>query len=313
MPKISVIVPVFRAEKYIRRCLDSILANTFADWECIVVDDGSPDASGAICDEYASVDRRFRVFHKKNGGVSSARNYALTKVGAKWVTFVDSDDFIHHATLSTCLEICETENLDFLQFSFTRDLDNFGGYDGHKSAVLDRDAFYKYDDFGGYVWSSFFKTCIIRAHSIKFDEKMRLCEDQSFLYEYMEYSFRLKKIDNIFYFYRDNPQSAFNNRRTEDMLYTCNKCILYKNRLHGCANRLDELVILLMRDLILREELKGLPDILARLKPGIHYGQSWRRNAIVVLSKISPKLTVYFAARLLPIYIRFVNRNEIYR
>ena len=76
-PKISIIVPVYNVEKYIRRCLDSIAAQTFTDWECICVDDGTPDASGKICDEYAQKDSRFVVIHKENGGVSSARNVGL--------------------------------------------------------------------------------------------------------------------------------------------------------------------------------------------------------------------------------------------
>lgn len=95
MPKVSVIVPVYKAENYLRRCVDSILAQTFTDWECILVDDGSPDGSGEICDEYAQKDARIRVIHKENGGVSSARNMALGKISAKWLTFVDSDDCLY--------------------------------------------------------------------------------------------------------------------------------------------------------------------------------------------------------------------------
>lgn len=74
-PKISVIVPVYNTEKYLRRCVDSILAQTFTDFELLLIDDGSKDCSGAICDEYAAMDSRVRVFHQLNGGVSSARNY----------------------------------------------------------------------------------------------------------------------------------------------------------------------------------------------------------------------------------------------
>ncbi len=79
-PKISVIVPVYKAEQYLPRCIDCILAQKFTDFELLLIDDGSPDKSGAICDEYAQKDKRIRVFHKENGGVSSARNYGLTHV-----------------------------------------------------------------------------------------------------------------------------------------------------------------------------------------------------------------------------------------
>ena len=80
MPKISIIVPVYKAEQYISRCIDSILAQTFTDWELLLVDDGSPDRSGEICDEYAKKDKRIRVFHKENEGVSSVGNLGLDNV-----------------------------------------------------------------------------------------------------------------------------------------------------------------------------------------------------------------------------------------
>ena len=93
-PKISVIVPVYKAEAYLHRCVDSILAQTFQDFEVLLIDDGSPDRSGEICDVYAQKDRRVRVFHKENGGVSSARNCGLDNAKGEWICFVDSDDFL---------------------------------------------------------------------------------------------------------------------------------------------------------------------------------------------------------------------------
>ena len=94
MPKISVIVPVYNTEKYLHRCIDSVLAQTFTDWELLLIDDGSKDTSGSICDKYAAKDKRIRVFHKENGGVSSARNLGRDYAQGEWVTFVDSDDYI---------------------------------------------------------------------------------------------------------------------------------------------------------------------------------------------------------------------------
>ena len=99
MPKVSVIVPVYRAEKYIKECIESIINQTFEDFELLLVDDGSPDNSGAICDEYALKDSRIRVFHKENGGVSSARNEGIYKSNGEWLCFVDSDDIIEQTYL----------------------------------------------------------------------------------------------------------------------------------------------------------------------------------------------------------------------
>lgn len=100
-PKISVIVPVYKVEKYLPKCIDSILAQTFTDFELLLIDDGSPDNSGAICDEYAKKDSRIRVFHKENGGVSSARNLGLDEAKGEWISFVDGDDTVDDKMLST--------------------------------------------------------------------------------------------------------------------------------------------------------------------------------------------------------------------
>lgn len=116
MPEISVIVPVYKAEAYLSRCVDSILAQTFTDFELILVDDGSPDRSGTICDEYAARDARIRVIHKPNGGLSDARNTGIDASTGDWLMFVDSDDYIapnmaealhtavtqHNADMATC-------------------------------------------------------------------------------------------------------------------------------------------------------------------------------------------------------------------
>ena len=93
-PKISVIVPAYNTEKYLRRCIDSILAQTFTDFELLLIDDGSTDQSGEICDEYADKDVRIKVFHKANGGVSSARNVGLDNALGEYICFCDADDWV---------------------------------------------------------------------------------------------------------------------------------------------------------------------------------------------------------------------------
>ena len=108
MPAISVIVPVYKVEKYIHRCVDSVLGQTFADFELILVDDGSPDNCGAICDEYAAKDSRVRVIHQENGGLSAARNtgidWSFANSDSRWLTFIDSDDWVHPEYLQRLLD-----------------------------------------------------------------------------------------------------------------------------------------------------------------------------------------------------------------
>lgn len=114
-PTISVIIPVYNTEKYLHRCIDSVLAQTYKDFELLLIDDGSKDSSGAICDEYAAQDTRVRVFHKENGGVSSARKMGVENAKGSWIGFVDSDDEISSsyfkdlyeaAKINGCLLVC---------------------------------------------------------------------------------------------------------------------------------------------------------------------------------------------------------------
>lgn len=101
---ISVIVPVYNVEQYLRKCLDSIINQTYAHLEIILVDDGSTDSSGAICDEYAARDARIRVYHKPNGGLSSARNYGLDRMSGDYIAYVDSDDWLDLDLYRRCIE-----------------------------------------------------------------------------------------------------------------------------------------------------------------------------------------------------------------
>ena len=114
MPKLSVIVPVYNTEKYLRECIDSILAQTFTDFELILVDDGSTDGSGAICDEYAKKDERIRVIHQENGGATAARRSGVQFAGGEYITFVDSDDWIEQCMYWEMLELADTYNADMV-------------------------------------------------------------------------------------------------------------------------------------------------------------------------------------------------------
>ena len=133
MPTISVIVPVYKVEPYLHRCVDSILNQTFEDFELILVDDGSPDNCPVICDEYAAKDSRVVVIHQENGGLSAARNagidWAFANSNSQWLSFVDSDDWIHPQTLEhllraveengTKISICGYEESDGSNVDFT--------------------------------------------------------------------------------------------------------------------------------------------------------------------------------------------------
>ena len=151
----SIIVPVYRVEQYLAECIESILAQTFTDWELILVDDGSPDGSGAICDLYAARDRRIRVIHKPNGGVSAARNDALDVACGRYITFIDSDDYLGSPdTYGENIKILETHpEIDIVQYPIGDNAVQVGMIDG-KAAIPEAIVQWR---ITGYLWDKIFR------------------------------------------------------------------------------------------------------------------------------------------------------------
>ena len=184
-PLISIIIPVYNAENTLNRCVDSIVNQTFNDWELLLIDDGSKDKSSKICDRYAAKDQRIKVFHKKNGGVSSARNLGLDNAKGEWITFVDSDDYIY----DNIFDIISSHEEDFLIFSY--DINHNGkirsgeGIPSYYSSypiktVLNK---YIYTNLFRTPWSKFFKRRLIDA--LRFDTQISIGEDTLFVLQYL--------------------------------------------------------------------------------------------------------------------------------
>lgn len=120
MPAVSVIIPIYNVEKYLRRCLDSVLNQTFADWQAICVNDGSPDGCDKILTEYAARDSRFIVVNKENGGLSDARNAGLPHATGEYILYLDSDDFIHPQTIEIAYYMAQRDKSDIVSFTYDR-------------------------------------------------------------------------------------------------------------------------------------------------------------------------------------------------
>ena len=120
MPAISIIIPMYGVEKYLRRCLDSVLNQTFTDWQAICVNDGSPDKSGEIAREYAARDERFIVVDKENGGLSDARNVGMQHATGDYILYLDSDDFIHPQTMEISYALAKRDGSDIVSFTYDR-------------------------------------------------------------------------------------------------------------------------------------------------------------------------------------------------
>lgn len=208
MPKISVIVPVYNTEKYLHRCIDSILAQTFTDFELLLIDDGSKDSSGSICDEYAAKDSRVRVFHKENGGVSSARNLGLDNAQGEWVTFCDSDDEVKKRWLQTfdenaadCLDmVSQGIKLDYSRMqSLNMDSICVGfDYEGGVPGALD--LLYQYWMIGN-MPPKIFRLEIIRRNNLSLDLRFNYMEDEEFVLRYLKYCKNIKIVKTPGYCY----------------------------------------------------------------------------------------------------------------
>lgn len=168
-PEVSVIVPVYNVEKYLRECLESIESQTFTDWECVVVDDGATDRSGEICDEFARRDSRFKVLHVKNGGLASARNNGIREAKGKYIAFCDSDDWFAPEAIEKMHSLAVSADADVVQTGLWKEFD---GYRREKRLVdrrivLSRDEAIKElvrdKMIPNYMWNKMFRREIIGA------------------------------------------------------------------------------------------------------------------------------------------------------
>lgn len=196
---VSVIIPVYNAEPYIRECIESILSQTYTNFELLLVDDGSPDDCGRICDEYAEQDIRIHVFHKENGGVSKARNLGLEYAKGNYICFIDSDDWVDVDMLETLIGWEQKKQTDLLFYGFKyesstgcsdtinllRQLSDI--YEGADSIVEVCYLLEKHELFG-WTWNKLFKNSIIQKEQIRFNEEISIQEDHIFTLEYLKYS-----------------------------------------------------------------------------------------------------------------------------
>lgn len=216
-PLISVIVPVYNVEQYLVQCIDSILNQKYENFELLLVDDGSTDRSGEICDVYEKKDKRVRVFHKKNGGVSSARNVGLDNAKGEWIAFVDSDDIVTPNYLSELYSDVKSDVDLVIQKYFI-----FKDYlkdERFLEAIKETDIYDKSDlqklivEYhlykNGHIWSKLYKQEFIQNNNIRFQEEISFCEDYYFLFQYLDVIYGKVVCSYVAnYFYRDRDNSS---------------------------------------------------------------------------------------------------------
>lgn len=216
MAQVSVIVPIYKVEKYINRCIDSILSQTFSDYDLILIDDGSPDRCPSICDYYASIDKRIHVIHQQNSGLSAARNagieWSIANSDSQWITFVDSDDWIeermleilYNAIFNTTYKIC------ICQFETINNNESPKTLKPYKKFIADPEKLYLHDRVNATVaWGKLYaKECF---SNIRYPNG-RLHEDEFVTYKILFEQELIMFISAPLYFYYQNTDGIMNSK-----------------------------------------------------------------------------------------------------
>lgn len=238
-PEISIIVPVYKVEQYLARCIDSILAQSFTDFELILVDDGSPDGCPAICDEYAAKDERIHVIHKGNGGVSSARNAGLDAAKGEYISFCDADDYWESSWLESLYTSISSKNADCVSACYTLvdedgltlEIRSRSSGDYYFVTCEDKTKFIATkiicNALGWEVCVRLFRSEIIRQKHIRFCEKCEnFAEDMGFVLEYTLCSASAVCIANSGYYYVQRNDSMMHKSVEEVKLNSMNEISL---------------------------------------------------------------------------------------
>ncbi len=217
---ISIIVPVYNVEKYIRRCLDSLLCQSYHNLEIILIDDGSPDMSGAICDEYANKDKRIKVIHKENGGVSSARNSGLDIAQGDYIGFVDPDDYVSADMYEFLYSQMTDSQSDIVQCNFLQ-TDSSGNEKRFFDHIKDREisgnieinrAFLN-NEIRYSVWNKLFSRKTLEG--VRFRKDLRIAEDKLFVNDCINNAQKIKICDRYCYYYFVSDSSVIHSGITE--------------------------------------------------------------------------------------------------
>lgn len=208
-PSVSIIVPVYNARKTIARCIESIINQEFQDFELLLVNDGSKDDSGQICDSYAAQDKRIRVIHKDNSGVSDSRNMALDLAKGKYIQFLDSDDWITTDATNLFFRAAEDHHCDMVISDFYRVVGQRVSHKGDidDDAVMTREDYAAHmmenpaDFYYGVLWNKFFRREIIEQYHLRMDSSISWCEDFMFNLEYIRHASSFYALGVPIYYY----------------------------------------------------------------------------------------------------------------
>lgn len=215
IPSVSVIVPVYKAEAYLAKCLDSLLAQTLEDFELLLVDDGSPDRSGKICDEYAAADSRIRVLHKDNGGVSSARQCGIDHARGEYTIHADPDDWVESDMLEHLYRKAKEDEADMVICDYYVNTKGKQRYIKQRPSALDPHIVQRelFQQLHGSCWNKLIRRSCYITHKVKFPVGINLSEDTIFNVRLLNNDIRIAYLPKAYYHYVQNvnPNSLVKN------------------------------------------------------------------------------------------------------
>ena len=213
--KVSVIVPVYNVQDYVLRCLESLKNQKYEEIEIIIVDDGSTDKSGKICDRFVKNEKRARVFHKKNGGLSDARNYGIGKSSGELIAFVDSDDYVREDYIGRMVETLDNDKSDIVICGYNKELPKsevISGFDAVYNCLI------RQDNVDIVAWNKLYKKELFIENGILFP-KGEKHEDLLTIYKVVSKAKKVSYIDEALYCYEDREGSIMNAEKKEEKLH----------------------------------------------------------------------------------------------
>lgn len=264
-PVVSVIIPIFNTEKFLRRAIESILCQTLSDWELILIDDGSTDSSSDICDEYAMKDSRIYVFHRSNHGLSATHEFAVQHAKGKYIQFVDSDDWIEPYMFEKMVVKAEKNDADIVGCNFVSEFndhqeEHFFTYDS-KDDFLHKVVSNQW----GVVWKHLFRSCLIKENDFHFPVGINNGEDYYSVVSLIIFAKKVCFVDEILYHYNcANPYSMIRTLNEKKVIEQIKSTILVEELLvnnglfNDCKPELDERKYLAKAPLLQLDKIKWL-------------------------------------------------------
>lgn len=281
-PEISVIVPVYNAEAYIHRCINSLLAQTFDDFEVILVDDGSLDGSGAICDDYARKNSRVRVFHKENGGVASARQLGVDKARGEYTIHTDPDDWVEPTMLEELYYRAKTETADMVICDFLVEENEGSIYrvqqptNNSADVVLEELLLYR---LHGSLCNKLIRRECYKLYNIAFVKGLNYCEDYLVCVKLLQKGIKVAYLNKAFYHYDQIVNSGSITRNFSTALFELRK--MFISRLQEVVPDRKELIVLNKLDLKYALFEANMPKVFKTLYPEVDK-DVWKLNKSMI-------------------------------